>query len=95
MIRFEWDPRKDLENQRKHGVSFAEARTVFFDEQAVQFFDEAHDEDEDRFIMLGMSGRLRVLVVRHCERQAGQVLRIISARRATKTERQFYAGDRL
>jgi uncharacterized DUF497 family protein len=94
MIRFEWDPRKDLENQRKHGVSFAEARSVFFDEQAVQFFDDAHANKEERFIMLGMSGRLRILVVCHCEREAGQVLRIISARRATRSERQYYTGDK-
>ena len=92
MIRFEWDPRKDSANQRKHGVSFEEAQSVFFDENAVQFYDEHHSEHEERFIMLGLSIRSRILVVCHCEREAGNVIRIISARKATKSERQFYGG---
>ena len=92
MIKFEWDPRKDSANQRKHGVSFEEAQSVFFDENAVQFYDEHHSEQEDRFIMLGLSIRSRNLVVCHCERESGNVIRIISARKATRSERKYYGG---
>ncbi len=92
MIRFDWDPGKDLANRRKHGVSFEEARSVFFDENAIQFFDEDHSEREDRFIMLGRSIRSRILVVCHCERERGRVIRIISARKATQAERRHYGG---
>ena len=92
MIKFEWDPRKDSANQRKHGVSFEEAQSVFFDENAVQFYDEHHSEQEDRFIMLGLSIRSRILVVCHCERESGNVIRIISARKATRSERKYYSG---
>jgi len=92
MIKFEWDPRKDSANQRKHGVSFEEAQSVFFDENAVQFYDEHHSEQEDRFIMLGLSIRSRILVVSHCERESGNVIRIISARKATRSERKYYGG---
>jgi hypothetical protein len=90
MIRFEWDPRKDSANQRKHGVSFEEAQSVFFDENAIQYYDDDHSEHEERFIMLGVSLQLRLLVVCHCERYSGNVIRIISARKATKSERKFY-----
>ena len=92
MIKFEWDPRKDSANQRKHGISFEEAQSVFFDENAVQFYDEHHSEQEDRFIMLGLSIHSRILVVCHCERESGNVIRIISARKATMSERQYYGG---
>ena len=92
MIKFEWDPRKDSANQRKHGVSFEEAQSVFFDENAIQFYDEHHSEQEDRFIMLGLSIRSRILVVCHCERESGNVIRIISARKATRSERKYYSG---
>ena len=92
MIKFEWDPRKDSANQRKHGVSFEEAQSVFFDENAVQFYDEHHSEQEDRFIMLGLSIHSRILVVCHCERESGNVIRIISARKATRSERKYYGG---
>jgi len=92
MIKFEWDPRKDSANQRKHGVSFEEAQSVFFDENAVQFYDEHHSEQEDRFIMLGLSIRSRILVVCHCERESRNVIRIISARKATRSERKYYGG---
>ena len=92
MIKFEWDPRKDRANQKKHGVSFEEAQSVFFDENAVQFYDEDHSEREDRFIMLGLSIRSRILVVCHCERESGDVIRIISARKATKSESKYYGG---
>lgn len=89
-LRFEWDKRKNRENQRKHGVSFEEARSVFYDQQAVEFYDDSHGDKEDRFLLLGVSGRLRVLMVCHCLRQAGSVIRIISARKATRNERREY-----
>jgi len=92
VIRFEWDPSKAAANLKKHGVSFEEAQSVFYDEFAVQFFDEAHSSDEDRFLMLGLSAMARLLIVCHCEREDGDVLRIISARRATARERQLYPG---
>ena len=90
MIEFEWNNAKDLANQTKHGVSFSEAKSVFFVEYAVQFYDATHSEAEERFIMLGMSNTSRVLVVCHCERRSGNTIRIISARKATKKERAFY-----
>ena len=80
MIEFEWNSTKARSNLKKHGVSFEEAQSVFYDEYARQFFDEEHSDDEERFIMLGMSIRSRVLVVCHCERSSVKVLRIISAR---------------
>ncbi len=89
-LRFEWDERKDRTNVRKHGVSFEEARIAFFDEKAVQFFDPDHSEDEDRFILLGMSFKLRLLVVCHCFRESETVVRIISARKADKIEEREY-----
>jgi uncharacterized DUF497 family protein len=92
MIRFEWDPAKAAENLRKHRVSFEEAQSVFYDEFAVQFFDKAHAEDEDRFLMLGMSSGARLILVCHCEREEGDVIRIISARKATRHESTFYTG---
>ena len=89
-MRFEWNPAKAAANLRKHGVSFEEARTVFFDDFAVQFFDEEHSRDEERFVMLGMSSRTRILVVCHCERASGGVIRIISARKASPGEAEHY-----
>ncbi len=91
MIKFGWDPGKDRANQRKHGVSFEEAQSVFFDENAIQFYDEDHSEEEDRFIMLGLSLRSRILVVCHCERTSGKTIRIISALKATSSERKYYS----
>jgi len=93
MIRFEWDLAKARANVRKHGVSFEEARSVFYDEFAVQFFDEDNSSDEERFLILGMSSDARLLLVCHCERESGNVIRIISARRATKRESAFYGGE--
>lgn len=93
MIRFEWDPAKAKTNVRKHGVSFEEAQSIFYDEFAVQFFDDGHSVEEERFLMLGMSSGARLLIVCHCEREAGNVIRIISARRATKRESAFYGGE--
>ena len=88
-IRFEWNKLKALANKRKHGVSFEEAQTVFYDEEAVEFDDPDHSQDEDRFIILGMSLKLRVLVISHCVRK-GDVIRIISARKATRHEANHY-----
>lgn len=93
-IAFSWDDRKNKAEQKKHGVSFEEAQTVFFDENAIEYFDPDHSEEEDRYLMLGFSYRLRVLVVSHLLRKTGQEIRIISARRATKKEQQFYSGER-
>ena len=90
MIKFEWDAAKASNNLKKHGVSFEEAKTVFHDDFAVQFFDDAHSDDEARFLMLGMSAHAKLLIVCHCERDDGEVIRIISARRATKRESAFY-----
>ena len=89
-LRFEWENRKAAANLRKHGVSFEEARSVFFDEQARLIDDPDHSEEEDRFVLLGLSGALRLLLVCHCYRSEGEVIRIISARRATRTEAKFY-----
>ena len=95
MISFSWNPAKAKSNLKKHGVSFEEAQSVFYDEFAIQFFDD-ESIDEDRFLLLGMSNQSRMLVVVHCERGEGKgQLRIISARKATKTERQHYQGDLL
>jgi len=89
-LEFKWDDRKNKANTKKHGVSFEEARTIFFDEKATAFFDPDHSEDEDRFILLGISIRLRILVVCHCFRESETVVRIISARKADKVEAQDY-----
>lgn len=89
-LKFEWNKRKEKANIKKHNLSFEEARTVFFDENAIQFFDPDHSDDEDRFIMLGMSFKLRVIVVCHCFRETDTVIRIISARKADKNEEQEY-----
>lgn len=93
MIAFEWDAAKARANFRKHGVSFDEARTVFYDEFAIQFFDDEHSGSEERFLLLGLSAGARLLLVCHCERAAGQTIRIISARKATRSERRFYGGE--
>ena len=90
MIKFEWDLAKAVANLRKHGVSFEEAQTVFYDEFAVQFYDEPHSAEEDRFLMLGMSSGAHLLLVCHCERDGGDIIRIISARKATKQESAHY-----
>lgn len=95
MIEFDWDPQKARTNLQKHGISFEEAKTVFFDEYARQFFDEEHSSSEERFIMLGLSNVHRILVVCHCERSSGEVIRIISARKATAIERKHYKGPPL
>lgn len=93
-LEFEWDPDKNQKNFTKHGVSFKEAESVFYDEYAIQFFDPDHSEDEDRFIMLGISFKLQTLVVCHCFRQEETVIRIISARKADNEEEQRYWSER-
>jgi uncharacterized DUF497 family protein len=92
MIRFEWDTAKAASNKKKHGVSFEEAQSVFYDEFAVQFFNEDNSASEDRFLMLGFSDEARLLIVCHCERDKGNTIRIISARKATKYESKYYQG---
>ena len=88
-IRFEWDARKARSNEKKHGVSFEEAESVFYDEQALLIEDPRPPEEEERFVLLGLSAVLRVLVVVHALR-GDDVIRIISARKATRQERQEY-----
>ncbi len=89
-LDFVWSEDKDRQNQKKHGISFEEAKSVFFDESAIEFFDPEHSDDEDRFLMLGLSFRLRVLLVCHCFRQKDSLIRIISARKATRREQEYY-----
>jgi uncharacterized DUF497 family protein len=89
-LQFEWDARKATANEKKHGVSFEEARSVFFDERARLIDDPDHSEDEARFILLGLSGSLRLLLVCHCYRRDDNVIRIISARKATAGESKSY-----
>lgn len=91
-ITFEWDEHKNQCNQRKHGVSFDEAKTVFYDACALVIDDPEHSEEEERFIILGLSSRANLLVVCHCCRASETVIRIISARKATKTETTFYGN---
>lgn len=92
-ITFEWDDNKEKENRKQHNVSFTEAQSVFFDDNAIQYWDEGHSQDEDRFLMLGMSNRLRLLLIIHCYREDPTVIRIISARKATNNEAKEYTGD--
>ena len=89
-IKFEWDELKASSNVNKHGVSFEEARTVFYDERAKLIGDPDHSENEDRFILLGLSSSLRAIIVCHCYRSEGNVIRIISARKATTNETKAY-----
>ena len=89
-MTFSWDERKDRENQRKHGVSFEEASTAFADANARLKHDPDHSREEDRFILLGFSAKLRLLGVAHAYRQGGTQIRIVSARKATRNERRQY-----
>ena len=89
-LEFSWNTEKDKANQKKHGVSFQEAQMVFHDENARLIDDPDHSEDEERFILLGISSKLRILTVCHCYRVNNTVIRIISARKATQTERKQY-----
>ena len=92
MIEFEWDEVKAKANLKKHKVSFDEAKSVFYDDFAFQFFDDEHSVDEERFLMLGMSSKAKLLIVCYCERRHGTVIRIISVRPATQREGAFYQG---
>ena len=89
-LRFEWDGRKAAANFNKHGVRFEEAKSVFVDERAKLIDDPDHSEDEDRFVLLGLSSALRLLLVCHCYRSEGNVIRIISARKAVARESKYY-----
>jgi uncharacterized DUF497 family protein len=89
-LSFEWDPAKSASNRRKHGVTFDEAQTVFYDEDALLGDDPDHSEHEARFVLLGLSSTLRMLLVCHCVRQSGTVIRIISARKASRHEQRQY-----
>ena len=89
-LRFEWDDQKAVANFKKHGVRFEEAKSVFVDERAKLIDDPDHSEDEDRFVLLGLSSALRLLLVCHCYRSEGNVIRIISARKAIARETKSY-----
>jgi uncharacterized protein len=89
-LRFEWDDRKALSNENKHGISFEEAETVFNDEAARLLYDEEHSSEEDRYILLGMSDSLSLLVVCHVYKEDEETIRIFSARRANRREQQQY-----
>lgn len=90
MYVFDWDESKNLINQNKHGIDFAEASSVFYDERAILFDDPEHSEDEERFLLLGMSQNANVCIVCHCYRESDTVIRIISARKATRKEQERY-----
>lgn len=87
-IKFEWDENKNTINKRKHGISFEEAQTVFRDEEALVIDDPDHSQEEERFIILGFSEKANLLVVCHCYRASDSIIRLISARKATRTEQQ-------
>jgi len=91
-VHFEWDSSKDVSNQRKHRISFDEAASVFFDPRAIQYFDDGDGQAEDRFPMLGVSSKLRILLVCHCVREDEGIIRIISARNATRIESRSYSS---
>jgi len=88
--RFDWDTKKAASNLRKHNVSFEEAASVFYDDFAIEFFDSDNSELEDRFLLLGLSSSMKLLLVCHCVGENGGLLRIISARKATKSESKLY-----
>ena len=91
-LRFSWDNNKSRKNLKKHAVSFEEAQTVFYDDNARMITDPEHSYDEERFILLGLSGKLRILIVVHCSREKDSLIRIISARKANKREIKIYTG---
>lgn len=96
MIKFEWDKTKNILNIKKHGIDFNEAATVFLDNEALLIEDEKHSGEEDRFVLLGFSQKANLLIVCHCYRAKEEVIRIISARKATKNEtKQYFDGRRL
>lgn len=92
---FDWDDNKYKLNINKHGISFKEAATVFADENAIEICDDEHSQYEERFWVIGRSKKLRLIVVCHCFRENNTVIRIISARRANKSETEIYEGDKV
>ena len=90
MISFDWDENKNIINRKKHGISFEEAVSVFFDDRAILFDDPQHSEKEERFLLLGMSKSANICIVCHCYRESDTVIRIISARKATHREMKRY-----
>jgi uncharacterized DUF497 family protein len=93
MIKFEWDALKATSNKKKHGISFEEAQSVFYDDFGIQFFVNANSDLEDRFLLLGLSNHSRVLLICNCEKESDGLIRIISARKATAKERKLYKGE--
>lgn len=89
-IHFQWDETKNRANIKKHGISFEEASSVFYDENAILFDDPDHSAEEDRFLILGISEKLHICIVSHCYRDKDKIIRIISARKATKREVDTY-----
>ena len=89
-MKFVWDPVKNAKNQRKHGIDFREAKSVFQDKKAVRIDDDEHSQEEERYIIIGVSRKERELMVCHCLKDDGDTIRIFSARRATKTEKAIY-----
>src|SRR4030067_2580183 len=89
-VFFEWDKKKNTLNKVKHGISFEEAQTVFVDDNALLIHDPDHSDEEDRFILVGLSSSFRILVVCHCYRNGDDIIRIISARKATRYEQEYY-----
>jgi uncharacterized protein len=89
-ISFEWDEKKNASNKKKHGISFEEAQTIFLDESALLIHDPDHSDEEDQFILLGLSSKFRILVVCHCYRKSDEIIRIISARKASRHEQKEY-----
>ena len=90
VLSFEWDEKKNASNKKKHGISFEEAQTVFADENALLIHDPDHSDNEDRFVILGLSDRLRVLIVCHCYERSRAEIIIISARKTTRSEQKQY-----
>lgn len=91
-ISFEWDETKNRANIKKHGISFEEASSVFYDENAILFDDPDHSAEEDRFLILGISEKMHICIVSHCYRDKDKIIRIISARKATKREVDTYTN---
>ena len=92
ILKFDWDNEKNIANINKHGISFKEAATVFFDEDAIEIDDTEHSYLEERFLIIGRSKKLRLIVVCHCYRYNDTIVRIISARKATRKETELYGG---
>ena len=90
MIRFEWDENKNVSNQKKHDVAFEDAKTVFYDDYAILFDDPEHSAEEERFLIIGLAESNGICIVSHCYRESDNIIRLISARRATKAEKATY-----